>query len=594
MSAWTDRSGVGNGTQATAAERPAQTAAAINYNTALTFDGVNDNLDLIDRMAAGVTGVSAYAVAKQVNTTNDTWGSVFNGQANGPSWVGGGYGLVALNAGSTLHGFYIRDYNTKGASFAVTNGLPFLIGGNWNGTTANRVEAFKNGTSMSNVAYTPGSVGDAGSSWIGSGDGSAGNWCFYGDIAEICVFNTALSSANHNKAQSYLAVKYAITMSMNYLNSAGATIYSPTGTYVNNIIGLTRDDGSGLTQKQSRNWDDTVRIYIGALAASNAANAGTLVDDMSHVVAGADNGKMCAYGSTTTEIPGGFSLVSRLDREWKVTNTNYSGTFSMDFKLNSCAVLGSINVADLRLLIDDDGNFAAGVNNSIASGASGITISYVNPIITVSGISTALIASGATQYVTIGTVSAVTPLPVELLDFAGILNNNKVDLSWSTATEKKTDRFEVQRSIDAIDFKTIGAVQAAGNSNKVLKYSSVDGSPLNGVSYYRLKILDDDATYDYSNIISVNVIKDKNIKFIVYPNPNKGEFTADISGIENNHEVQITLKDEKGDLVYDSKFFLQDGIGKLSIIPDHKLPNGLYICTLTLEGIDYHVKVIVN
>jgi hypothetical protein len=53
VSAWTDRAGIGNATQATAGERPSQTAAAINYNTALTFDGLNDNLDLADRMASG-------------------------------------------------------------------------------------------------------------------------------------------------------------------------------------------------------------------------------------------------------------------------------------------------------------------------------------------------------------------------------------------------------------------------------------------------------------------------------------------------------------------------------------------------------------
>ncbi|MBK7667472.1 MAG: T9SS type A sorting domain-containing protein [Sphingobacteriaceae bacterium] len=118
---------------------------------------------------------------------------------------------------------------------------------------------------------------------------------------------------------------------------------------------------------------------------------------------------------------------------------------------------------------------------------------------------------------------------------------------------------------------------------------------MNGISYYRLKQFDTDGSFHFSNIISINVIKEKNVKFIVYPNPNKGEFTADISGIENNHEVQISLRDEKGATVYDSKFFIQDdNSNKLNIVPESKLPNGLYICTLTLEGIDYHVKVIVN
>ncbi len=462
----------------------------------------------------------------------------------------------------------------------------------------NNVQSFKNGNAAGTVAYAPGSVGDGGSTWIGSGDGINTDWCFYGNIAEIAVFNTGLSVANNNKVMSYLAVKYAITMGINYLNSAGTTIYTTAGTYVNNIIGITRDDGSGLIQKQSRNYDDTVRIYVSTLAASNSANAGVFVDDLSHVITGADNGKMCAYGSTSVEIPAGYGIVSRLDREWKVTNTNFNGTFSMDFKLNSCAIPGSVNVADLRLLIDDDGNFAAGTNTAVASGSGGITISYSNPVITVSGISTALIASNSTQFITIGTVSGNSPLPVELINFSGEAKDAYVDLNWSTATEKNSSHFEVERSVDAASFTKIASVNskaANGNSQSVLKYSASDNSPITNITYYRLKEVDKDNASVYSGIISVNYIKAKNVKFVVYPNPNKGEFTADISGIENNHEVTISLKDEKGDIVYNSNFFIEDAVSsKFQIVPANKLANGVYICSLTLEGIEYHVKVIVN
>ena len=118
---------------------------------------------------------------------------------------------------------------------------------------------------------------------------------------------------------------------------------------------------------------------------------------------------------------------------------------------------------------------------------------------------------------------------------------------------------------------------------------------MSNISYYRLKQVDKDNTFAYSGIISVNYIKAKNIKFVIYPNPNKGEFTADITGIENNHEIQISLRDEKGKLVYSSNFFIQEqSSSKLSIVPETKLANGLYICTLTIEGIEYNVKVIVN
>jgi hypothetical protein len=188
-------------------------------------------------------------------------------------------------------------------------------------------------------------------------------------------------------------------------------------------------------------------------------------------------------------------------------------------------------------------------------------------------------------------------LPVELVSFKGDAKDGYVDLSWSTASERNNSHFEIERSSDASAFEKVGSVNSKavnGNSNSLLNYSATDNLPVGKVIYYRLKQVDTDNTFDYSGIISVNYIKAKNLRFIVYPNPNKGEFTADISGLENNHEVTISMKDEKGRVVYTSSFFMQDQGSKLNIVPETKLANGIYICTLTLEGIEYNVKVVVN
>jgi len=65
---------------------------------------------------------------------------------------------------------------------------------------------------------------------------------FYGDIAEIAVYNTGLTAANANKVNSYLAIKYGITLTTNYVNTAGTTIFSTVSPYINNIIGIGRED----------------------------------------------------------------------------------------------------------------------------------------------------------------------------------------------------------------------------------------------------------------------------------------------------------------------------------------------------------------
>ena len=189
-------------------------------------------------------------------------------------------------------------------------------------------------------------------------------------------------------------------------------------------------------------------------------------------------------------------------------------------------------------------------------------------------------------------------LPVELVSFTGEAKDGYIDLAWITATEKNSCCYDIERSLDANSFSkltTINSKAPNGNSQTHLSYSASDNSPMGHISYYRLKQIDKDKTFAYTNIISINYIKSKNVKFVIYPNPNKGEFTADISGIENNHEVTIALKDEKGITVYSSNFFIQDqSSSKLQIIPENKLANGVYICTLILEGIQYHVKVVVS
>ncbi len=86
-----------------------------------------------------------------------------------------------------------------------------------------------------------------------------------------------------------------------------------------------------------------------------------------------------------------------------------------------------------------------------------------------------------------------------------------------------------------------------------------------------------------------------NIKFTVFPNPNNGEFSVDITGLENNHEITLTLKNDQGNTVYNSYFFTQDESSiQRKIVPETKLENGIYYCTMSVQGIEHTVKVLVR
>jgi len=189
-------------------------------------------------------------------------------------------------------------------------------------------------------------------------------------------------------------------------------------------------------------------------------------------------------------------------------------------------------------------------------------------------------------------------LPIELSSFTATLNDSEVGLLWTTESERNNLKFDVERSSDASSFIKIASENSKannGNSQLPITYFSSDQNPLQNNNYYRLKQIDRDQSFTYSQIISVSLLKGKNIKFIIYPNPNHGEFTADISGIENNHNVGVFLYDQNGALHYKSNFFIQDSQNsKIQIIPENKLANGVYICAFVVEEVSFKVKVVVN
>lgn len=117
----------------------------------------------------------------------------------------------------------------------------------------------------------------------------------------------------------------------------------------------------------------------------------------------------------------------------------------------------------------------------------------------------------------------VSPLPVELTSFTGYNNGSINVLNWTTASEKNTLKFEVERkSTTNNNFTYIGEKPAAGNSSSVINYTLNDENPLLGDNFYRLKIIDLDGTYQYSQIIVVNNKENDNYKDLIsriYPNP---------------------------------------------------------------------------
>lgn len=96
--------------------------------------------------------------------------------------------------------------------------------------------------------------------------------------------------------------------------------------------------------------------------------------------------------------------------------------------------------------------------------------------------------------------------------------SNQVLLTWETASELNNDKFEIERSINGTDFIKVGEMKGNGNSQNLNTYSFRDLAPANGVNYYRLKQLDFNGNFEYSEAKAVRFDL-KQVVFSIYPNP---------------------------------------------------------------------------
>jgi hypothetical protein len=111
------------------------------------------------------------------------------------------------------------------------------------------------------------------------------------------------------------------------------------------------------------------------------------------------------------------------------------------------------------------------------------------------------------------------PLPVGLSDFKAVLNKHAVDISWTTKTEQNNHYFSIERSENGTQFREVGQVMGAGNSNQLQHYQFADIKPHPGKNYYRLKQVDLSAQYTFSNIVvlSFSNLLEKGLN--IFPNP---------------------------------------------------------------------------
>ena len=172
------------------------------------------------------------------------------------------------------------------------------------------------------------------------------------------------------------------------------------------------------------------------------------------------------------------------------------------------------------------------------------------------------------------------PLPVDLISFSANCNNENIDLHWSTATEHNSDYFMIEKSSNAINWREVHMVNAAGNSTEKLNYHVTDNDPSYS-EYYRLSQYDFDGSVHSQETIRINCSSSNNLNISSYPNPSNNKFNL---MIENNELIEnslIRIVDSRGSEVYQKIESINDGTTLIKI--EHvNLKPGVY--TILIEG----------
>jgi len=159
-------------------------------------------------------------------------------------------------------------------------------------------------------------------------------------------------------------------------------------------------------------------------------------------------------------------------------------------------------------------------------------------------------------------------LPVDFIHFTGQQKEAFIQIDWTTASEVQNDFFDIERSVDGYHFEKIGKVNGSGDSDELEYYEFLDRDPLADINYYRLKQVDFNGKYVYSNVISVEGRSKGFDKIHIFPRLAQDNIT-----IENKFEFsKVSLFNSSGALIGTYK---QAAQGKMSLDVS-SLPSGTY------------------
>ena len=600
VSNWADQSVNSNdASQDTPTHQPTFVPDALNFNPAVNFDGnlSGDGGGDYLESTEGYYDQSVFIVFTPDGTIRpkdpNAWTTAqqligadaernlaedFNGVTGvfiGDGWGGNSSEVICLFSDANIDGaIYNACYENSADSLLASE--PLLL--SFNELASNDGKAFyRNGIplnvtqgpyeEMINTPYRLGNDWD--SAEITTDDDSErgeGSFWFNGDIAEVILYANRLDDLDREKIESYLAIKYGLTLGHNYIASDGTILWdlSASTGYNTGIAGIGRDDASSLHQKQS--LAGILSIGIDTLTADNASNPNTFTEDGSFLMWGHNDEPV-----TETPVMFGASDAQVLKRTWFVQKTGTVDSVDLQFDLSQLDITGT-EASDFWLVQDSDTDPFSDHRIMIQAAIFSEGKVYFNNV-----------QLEDNDYLTLVTDNPDdVQLPVELAHFDAFMNEGTVHLTWTTHSESNNAGFEVQRSEGNQEkWFMLGFIDGQGHSSRTIDYSIKDN--LTNITEsqvtYRLKQIDFDGSFTYSEEISLQIPAPNTYTITGYPNPFNPVATIEYRVPTDSH-VKVSVYDIQGrqvmTLVDDQK-----PAGRYTAVLDGtSLASGIYVYTL--------------
>jgi hypothetical protein len=236
-------------------------------------------------------------------------------------------------------------------------------------------------------------------------------------------------------------------------------------------------------------------------------------------------------------------------------------------------------------------NFTLNAASSVSAGAHGTSTASGGTIAYGSFSGSAGILNQAINSAQLSTIiPSCNGLPVKLVNFSATLNASEVDLRWQIASESGLSNFEIERSTDAMHFVSLGNMSY---ENGMQDYKFIDHNPASGSDFYRLKMIDENGQFEYSNILLVNLINTNSNQLIAYPNPASVFVTLQFNS-DNAVQLAFELFDNSGRRLISKNFFVAKGLNYFSIPDIGNLSKGIYILKASNENKIFVQKLVIS